>query len=204
MNISSKQIFDYLRSISKDGNLEQSQVDVLFNNILSKGVSIKDVATLLNINKIEDKPVSNFKLSQTSLNRLKGVNEDLVKVVKRAIEISEIDFLVVEGLRTLETQKKYVAQGKSQTLKSKHIDGNAVDLAAYVDGKVDWNFIHYYKIADAMQKAAKELNINIRWGAAWGRWLNDYQTSKEAYTAYVNERKKLGKSPFLDAVHFEL
>ena len=41
-----------------------------------------------------------FILSQKSLRRLEGVNPDLVKVVRRAIQITPIDFIVVEGLRT--------------------------------------------------------------------------------------------------------
>lgn len=144
-----------------------------------------------------------FKLSNRSLSRLDGVNPKLVQVVKRAIEISEVDFTVTEGLRTLATQQQYVKQGKSQTLKSKHLDGLAVDLAAYIDGAVSWNFDYYFKISDAMRKAAIELNIKVKWGGAW-RYLNDYPNSKTSHNEYIAERKKLGKKPFLDGVHFEL
>ena len=74
-----------------------------------------------------------FKLSQRSLDRLDGVKQDLVNVVRRAIEITTIDFGVTEGLRTEERQKELVAKGASKTMKSKHLDGNAVDLMVYVD-----------------------------------------------------------------------
>lgn len=144
-----------------------------------------------------------FKLSNRSLSRLDKVNPNLVKVVKRAIEISDVDFTVTEGLRTLETQRLYVKQGKSQTMKSKHLDGLAVDLAAYVNNTVSWDFDHYFKIADAMRKAAIELKTQVKWGGAW-RFLNDYTDSKSAYNEYIAERKRLGKKPFLDGVHFEL
>jgi len=77
-----------------------------------------------------------FQLSQRSLDRLKGVDPKLVEVVKRAIEITEVDFGVTEGLRTLERQKELVAKGASHTLKSKHIGGKAVDLVAYVGPRV--------------------------------------------------------------------
>ena len=43
-----------------------------------------------------------FVLSKLSLGRLEGVNPALVKVVKRAIEITQQDFLVVEGVRSKE------------------------------------------------------------------------------------------------------
>lgn len=117
-----------------------------------------------------------FKLSQRSLSRLVGVNEDLVSVVKRAIEISEVDFMVVEGIRTKQRQEELYAQGRTKpgkvvtwTMKSKHIDGLAVDIApCNKDGSINWNDLKMFdKMADAMFKAAKELNINIRWGRDW-------------------------------------
>ena len=37
-----------------------------------------------------------FKLGKRSLSNLKGVHPDLVKVVKRAIELTEVDFTVIE------------------------------------------------------------------------------------------------------------
>jgi peptidoglycan L-alanyl-D-glutamate endopeptidase CwlK len=76
-----------------------------------------------------------YKLSQRSLGKLEGVDANLVAVVKRAIELTKVDFGVVYGMRTVEEQEKLVAAGKSQTMKSKHLEGRAVDLMAYVDGK---------------------------------------------------------------------
>ena len=144
-----------------------------------------------------------FKLGTKSLSNLKGVHPDLVKVVKRAIELTECDFTVTEGLRTKATQALYVKQGKSQTMNSKHLDGLAVDLAAWVNGTINWNFDYYFKIADAVRKASIELGMKVKWGGAW-RYLNDYDSSRKAYDAYIAERKKLGKKPFLDGVHFEI
>lgn len=105
-----------------------------------------------------------FKLSQRSLDRLKGVDEDLVSVVKRAIEITTVDFAVIEGLRTPERQKELMEKGFSQTLLSKHLVGRAVDLGAWVDNTVSWEKAPYLEIAKAMKQAAKELNVSIRWG----------------------------------------
>ena len=144
-----------------------------------------------------------YKLSQKSLSKLEGVDPRLVKVIKRAIEVSEVDFTITEGLRTKVTQALYVKQGKSQTMNSKHLDGLAVDLAAWVNGTINWNFDYYFKIVDAVRKASIELGIKVKWGGAW-RYLNDYDSSKKAYDAYISEREKLGKKPFLDGVHFEI
>lgn len=105
-----------------------------------------------------------FKLSQRSLDKLQGVDKRLVAVVNRAIELTEVDFGITEGLRTKERQEQLVAEGKSQTLNSKHLRGMAVDVVAYVDGKVSWDKQHYQKIAEAFKQAADELNVSIRWG----------------------------------------
>jgi peptidoglycan L-alanyl-D-glutamate endopeptidase CwlK len=105
-----------------------------------------------------------FNLGQRSRDRLVGVDNRLIKVVERAIELTEIDFTVLEGLRTPERQKQLVNEGFSQTLKSKHLTGHAVDLGALVNGAVSWDKQHYHTIAKAMKKSAEELKINIRWG----------------------------------------
>ncbi|QGH71269.1 endolysin [Yersinia phage vB_Yen_X1] len=108
-----------------------------------------------------------FKLGSRSLQRLQGVHPDLVKVVKRAIEISPVDFTVTEGLRTLERQKELFAKGASKTMRSRHLTGHAVDISPLVGGKVSWDWKYYYPMADAMKQAAKELGVNIEWGGDW-------------------------------------
>lgn len=108
-----------------------------------------------------------FKLSKPSLNKLQGVKQPLVDVVKRAIELSEVDFGVSEGVRTLERQKALYEAKKSLTMNSRHLTGDAVDLFAWVDGYVNWNFHFYEKIAKAMFKASEELGVEIEWGGSW-------------------------------------
>ena len=108
-----------------------------------------------------------FKLGRRSVERLQGVHPDLVKVVERAIEMSPVDFTVLEGLRSPERQQTLVASGASQTLNSRHITGHAVDLGAWVDNQVDWSWPLYHKIANAMKSAANELGVAIVWGGDW-------------------------------------
>jgi peptidoglycan L-alanyl-D-glutamate endopeptidase CwlK len=108
-----------------------------------------------------------FKLSQKSIDRLSGVHQDLVDVVKRAIEITEVDFAVLEGVRSVARQEQLVKAGASQTMKSRHITGHAVDLGAYVNGSVRWDWPLYDKIALAMKAAAIELQVSIEWGGDW-------------------------------------
>lgn len=120
-----------------------------------------------------------FTLSKRSLSRLEGVHPDLIRVVKRAIEISAVDFMVTEGVRTKEKQEQLIRAGASLTMHSRHLAVTnkcglacAVDLAAMVNGEVRWDWPLYGVINDAMQKAAKELGVPIEWGGAW-RTLKD-------------------------------
>ena len=131
-----------------------------------------------------------FNLSQRSLDRLVGVDERLQRVVKRAIELSKQDFMVLEGVRT--RQQCMINYGKGRTITqcvakgvpaqyanpkaakvtwlnnpfaSKHVSGKAVDLVPY---PVDWNDLKKFDlIAQAMLQAAKELGVPVRWGADW-------------------------------------
>lgn len=147
-----------------------------------------------------------YKLSQRSLDRMDGVDERLQEVVKRAIELTEVDFGVIQGLRTVEEQEALVAKGASKTMKSKHIDGLAVDLMAYIEGRGSWELNVYDEVADAMKQAAQEVGVAVRWGAAWH--INDIRdwdgTMEEAMNAYVDLRRSQGRRPFIDAPHFEL
>lgn len=152
-----------------------------------------------------------YVLSKSSLKELEGVKAELVAVVKRAIEITTQDFTVYDGLRTLKEQQQHVKNGTSQTMKSKHLDGLAVDLVPWIGGKLVWDWDGCYKIAMAMDRAATERRIanHIRWGGAWDRVLSDFGSDDkwEAYKRevedYVKRQKSQGRSAFLDGPHFE-
>ena len=124
-----------------------------------------------------------FVLGKRSLDNLKNVNADLVRVVKRAIEITAIDFTVIEGFRTEARQRELVRKGASKTMNSRHLTGHAVDL--YPVGRpIPWE--QCKDIAKAMFAASSELNIKIRWG---GDWDMDGDSKDES---------------FYDGPHFEL
>ena len=108
-----------------------------------------------------------FRLSQKSLDRLSGVHPDLVAVVKRAIEITEVYFAVLEGVRSKARQEQLFKQKATKTMNSRHLTGHAVDLGAYVGGSIRWDWPLYYQIADAMKAAAAELEIPLTWGGDW-------------------------------------
>ena len=108
-----------------------------------------------------------FALSTRSRAKLFGVHPDLVAVVERAITHSPFEFMVLEGLRTRERQAELVRIGASRTLNSRHLSSHAVDIAPVIDGKVSWAWPLYWKLNDAMQRAATELGTPIVWGGRW-------------------------------------
>ena len=106
-------------------------------------------------------------LDRRSIERLAGVNPRLVHVVYEAFNLSEVPFIVSEGLRSADRQAYLFASGKSRTLLSKHLNGDAVDIAAIVDGKVNWDYQNYLLISSAFKNAAYALKEHIRWGGDW-------------------------------------
>lgn len=114
--------------------------------------------------------MAKFKLGTRSKQRLAKVHPDLGKVVRRAIKLTEVDFTVLEGLRTKARQKKLVEAGASTTMNSRHLTGHAVDLGAYVDGSVRWDWPLYYRIAVAVKQAAEAEGVPIEWGGDWRRF----------------------------------
>lgn len=186
MKTTTKEIFDHMRP-----NLTDAQVQALYK-LMEQGADLDTIGQFVGLKSAPVATVtpSGYIFSQTSLKRLEGVKNDLQRVVKRALEISEVDFMVLEGVRTKENA--YINYGKGRTvaqleakgvptkyaqpgvakvtwlnnpLDSKHMTGNAVDL---VPLPVDWNNLKAFdKVADAMFKAARELKVTIRWGADW-------------------------------------
>ena len=147
-----------------------------------------------------------YKLGKGSLAKLEGIDERMIAVVKYAINVTKQDFSVICGMRTIEEQKVLVAKGASQTMKSKHIDGLAVDLMAYVNGG-RWELNLYDEIADAMSEGAREIDVPIVWGAAWSvPNIAQYGEGnmEDAMNSYIDLRRSQGRRPFIDGPHFEL
>lgn len=111
-----------------------------------------------------------FRLSKRSRDRLKGVHPDLVRVVELAITLTDVDFTVLEGLRTPERQAELVAAKASQTMNSRHLTGHAVDLGAMVGEELRWDWPLYHRLAKAMMAAAKQENVLVEWGGDWKRF----------------------------------
>jgi len=120
----------------------------------------------------------NYSLSARSLKNLEGVHPDLVAVVERAIQITEQDFMVIEGVRTQARQDELWAQGRTKPGQivtwtkdasshgiGKDGFGHAVDVCPF---PVDWNDLKKFDtISKAMFAAANDLGVRLRWGADW-------------------------------------
>ena len=108
-----------------------------------------------------------FRLSTRSRARLVGVHPALTLVVEAAILRSPVDFMITEGLRTATRQAALVKAGASRTLRSRHLTGHAVDVAALVEGQVRWDWPLYGRIAQAFKAAAADLKTPLIWGGDW-------------------------------------
>ena len=135
-----------------------------------------------------------------------GVKDKLHTVVCSAIRLSNVDFGVICGLRTEEEQRALLSKGATQTMKSKHLTGDAVDLMAYVGSRASWELNLYDDIADAIKVAAIEHDVPIKWGAAWsvGNIAEWDGSMEEAMNSYIDLRRSEGRRPFIDGPHFEL
>lgn len=124
-----------------------------------------------------------FRFSSRSLRNMEGVHPDLVAVAHRALEITEIDFLVTEGLRTREKQIELVRAGASRTTRSRHLTGHAIDIAAWVAGGVRWDWPLYEELSRAFKQAAAELKVPIVWGGDWKSFRDGphYELSRMEY-----------------------
>lgn len=150
-----------------------------------------------------------FQFGKRSERELVGVHPEMVRVVRLALERSSIDFGITDGLRTVSEQEDLVKRGASKTMLSRHLKqldtgyGEAVDLVGYLHGKPRYEWPVVFKVAEAMQEAAEDLGVPIRWGGAWAR-MNNADGPKKLQKKYIARKQAKGKKPFLDGPHFEL
>lgn len=126
------------------------------------------------------------KFSKRSLDNLKGIHPDLRRVIDRALQESPVDFIVIEGLRTEARQKQLVASGASKTMKSRHLTGHAVDLLPIgPNGKAEFAWPLYEKLAPAVKRAAEAEGVKIVWGGDWQSFKDGphFELDREAYPA---------------------
>lgn len=154
-----------------------------------------------------------YSLGSKSEAALQGVHPIIVNVVRAAITLTEQDFTVFEGLRSLARQAEYLKRGVTKTMASMHLKqptsfGHAVDLVPWIDGQARWEWEPIYRIAVAMDKAATAQGVahRLRWGGIWDRTMAQYGTDaaesmKSAVAAYCQRHPG---PDFIDGPHYEL
>lgn len=124
-----------------------------------------------------------YKFGTRSLSNLVGVHEDLQKVMHQSISTSPYDFTITEGLRSPGRQQRLVDEGKSTTLRSRHLTGHAIDLAVLVNGKVIWDLKEYQELAIHIMAVAERLEVPMVWGGSWKTLVDavHYELDRKVY-----------------------
>ena len=122
------------------------------------------------------------KFGKKSKRVLGELNEDLQELLNEVIKY--VDISLIEGKSSLDRQKELKKLGSTKTLDSKHLTGDAIDLAPY---PIDWeNRERFIYVAGIIKGIAFDLGIPITWGGDW------------------NGNFDLSDNNFDDLVHFEL
>lgn len=129
--------------------------------------------------------------SQRSLKNLTGIHPDLRRALDRALATSPIDFVIIEGLRSLERQKQLVAAKASKTMRSRHLTGHAVDLVPLLDldrdGKVEteemFNIPLMRQLNVHIAAAFETEKVPFEWGGEWGWDFPHYELHRAHYPA---------------------
>jgi peptidoglycan L-alanyl-D-glutamate endopeptidase CwlK len=132
-----------------------------------------------------------FKFSSRSLKNLEDVHPDLVKVLTGALDVSDVDFTVIEGVRTGARQHALFLAGKTKldfptppgSQPGRHLTGHAVDFMGFVNGVGTFDEKLLGRVANAVKIVALHLKIPIICGI-------DYPL--------------IYKTDFVDADHIEL
>lgn len=123
--------------------------------------------------------MNKHKFGKSSEEKLSTCHQDLQLIMRKAISISDIDFGIAEGHRSIEVQQQYFKEGKSKIdgikVKGKHnyTPSLAADIYAFVNGKATWENEHITYLAGLIAAVAdilleqKKITHTIRWGGNW-------------------------------------
>ena len=112
---------------------------------------------------------ASFRFSKRSEKQLASLHPDLQKVARQALKISRVDFTIISARRTIQEQRKLVAAGKSQTLRSRHLNGEALDFVPLhpTTGKGVFDRGLAIEVAVAFMDAGQQLGCPVKWGGMW-------------------------------------
>lgn len=138
-----------------------------------------------------------FRFSSRSINTLATVVPEMQRLARRALELTSVDFTVIQGRRTLDEQARLYGKGRSATemaarglpreyarpheakvtwtMNSNHMSGRAIDFAPWLPGRglvlpsrpTAADIELFRQIANAFKRAAMEECVVIEWGGDW-------------------------------------
>jgi len=143
--------------------------------------SLSKAAELLRKQEAIPEKVIRRRWSKRSLENLKGVDKELVNIAWDVLQVSPLDFVVIEGLRTEARQAKLVKRGASQTMRSYHLIGRAIDFVPLVDGEISWHWEDFNKIGPCWESTAKDRGSIVTWGGRWKKFPDGAHVQLEPY-----------------------
>lgn len=140
-----------------------------------------------------DPTTPKFHFSKRSLDNLAGLHPDIQAIFHEALRITDIDFVVIEGLRTVERQRELFNQRPrvTTTMKSRHLDGFAADACPY---PIDWDDIaKFVQLSEIIKQAAVNLGLKIQWGGDWSGFPDSphWQLSHQAYPSAAGYKSRM-------------
>lgn len=140
-----------------------------------------------------------FLFSAHSKALLATVKPELQAVAVAALGLSTVDFAIVQGNRTLDEQRQLFGEGRTAaeclaagvpaafakpdaqkvtwTLRSNHLNGDAIDVCPVVNGALEWDNDGskglWPQIAATFKAASVKTGIRIYWGGDWSGKTKD-------------------------------
>ena len=120
-----------------------------------------------------------YKFGKTSKEKLSSCHEDLQLIMSEVIKITNVDFGIAEGHRSIEKQKQYFKEGKSKidgvNKKGKHNynPSLAVDIYPYFDNGAKWDNEHLSYLSGIIHAVSEmlfadgKISHKVRWGGNW-------------------------------------
>ncbi len=120
-----------------------------------------------------------YKFGNTSKSRLQTCHKDIQLIMDEAIKITNVDFGIAEGYRSIEKQQQYFKEGKSKidgvSKKGKHnySPSLAVDIYPYFENGAKWDNEHLSYLSGIIHAVSEilfadgKISHKVRWGGNW-------------------------------------
>ena len=120
-----------------------------------------------------------YKFGNRSKSKLSTCHKDIQLIMNEAIKITNVDFGIAEGYRSIEKQQQYFKEGKSKidgvNKKGKHnySPSLAVDIYPYFENGAKWDNEHLSYLSGIIHAVSEmlltdgKISHKVRWGGNW-------------------------------------